>query len=113
MKMRKYVTLNSKEVQEALFKAGFNWGGYKEEVMHLDKPLIYINSFKSAGLMYSSDFEALNRVIKENWIIINPENIIKDPYQLDGAVQPEKMIEIGDKEYSESTIKAALKEYVK
>ncbi|KKN56642.1 hypothetical protein LCGC14_0570540 [marine sediment metagenome] len=112
--MRKYVTLNSKEVQEALFTAGFGWadtGG--KTVLHLDMPLVYMNSFGAGRLTYSLQFARLNRDVEEGYIAVNPRDVVDDPFQFDGAVQPEKMIEIGDKEYSESTIKAALKEYVK
>ncbi len=108
--MKKYVTLNSEAVQLALFKARFFWATDGRKVFGLSSCLLFINSSMGAGrLTDGNNFAYLNKAFEDNCIAINPEDIIANPFQLDGATKPEKMITIDDQEWSENTIRAALK----
>lgn len=124
--MKKYVTFvkdeeESRQVQEALFRAGFKWldGGGVQHTKH--NRFIFIGGVVSgtdcSGRIHRvSDEEytkVMGRVKAGDFTPINANSIISNPFQLDGATPPEKMITVAGKEYSESTIKAALQEYVK
>ena len=110
--MKKYITLNSKEVQEALFKADFSWGFEGKAVMFVDKSFLFI--YEDGYLTYTDSFEYVAEKLKtKDYIVINSAAIIKDPYQLERSKQPEKIIKINNKKWPESTITKALKAYIK
>ena len=117
--MKKYVTFvkdaeESRKVQEALFRAGFVWGadteGYVQRTSH---HFISMNYACLGALSSGSSFrEVVRRGRDLHWEAIDASDIISDPFQLDGAKQPEATVDIDGKEFSVSTIKAALKQYV-
>ena len=107
--MEKYVTLNSEVVKLALSKAGFTWHTHDVDNNAL---FLFINSIEPRKLSQNASISHLARRLKEGYIAIDPKYIIKDPFQLDGAKQPEKMIVVDGVEVSESTIKVALKAHV-
>jgi hypothetical protein len=116
--MKKYVTFvkdaeESRKVQEALFSAGFSWMCGRKSVKHTEYNFLDINFLGSVGcITYTSVFSAVQeRIVDDGEIAINAADIIADPFQLDGAKQPEEMIDIDGKAWSKSTIKAALKQY--
>jgi len=119
--MKKYVTfvkseVESQKVQEALFGAGFEWGAVRgcNIVANCEFPFISLNWCDISGnITCSSDYAYHFNSDEDNVFYINAEDVIANPFQLDGAKKPEKMIAVYGKEYSESTIKAALQEYVK
>ena len=112
--MKKYVTFvkdeeESKAVQEALVKAGFGWLVSGQIIQHQDNHFLYIE-----GLSITScdDFKHITMDITDGHVAINAADIIENPFQLDGAKKPEPTHTIAGKEYSESTMLSALREYV-
>lgn len=105
--MKKYVTLNGKEVQKALIGAGFKWHSGNQRVNCLGSTFLFITDGR---LSHANNFIYTVAQIKSyDYIPINPGDIIANPFALDGAKQPEKIIMIEGKEVSESTIAMALK----
>lgn len=99
------------EMQEKLFKAGFAWSTSGKTVINEDFYFLFINPRGYSGyLTQASDFQQAALLVKDGAIPLVHDF---DPFELDGATKPEKMIEIDGKDYSESTIKKALQEYVK
>ena len=83
--MKKYVTLNSRAVQEALGSAGF------EPLLDisLKYPILFINGIEGSGrLGFDDNIVYTSDKIKEGYIAIDPADIIADPYALDGATKP-------------------------
>jgi hypothetical protein len=113
--MKKYVTFvkdaeESRKVQEALFSAGFKWRGIEgATIAHTDKSFIHINYDRAAKITWEHTIVKALEGARQT--PINAKDIIYDPFQLDGAKQPEEMIDIDGKAWSKSTIKAALKQY--
>lgn len=115
--MKKYVTFvkdeeTSRQVQKALFEAGFSWTSGDTKTMFEKFKFLVVNWNSNGYFSVRSTIEELNSV-PSPIEFIDSSNIIANPFQLDGAKQPGKMIEVDGKEYSTSTIKAALQEYVK
>ena len=120
--MKKYVTFvkdaeESRKVQEALFKAGFRWacGSKTDEVVFTygAPEFLEVNNHGSNNITrVTGNSFAIYQDYLPVITLINAKDIISNPFQLDGAKQPEKQITIKGKEYSESTIHAALQEYV-
>lgn len=105
--MKKYVTHvrdeeERKAVIAAIEKAGFEtYGGasYTQECLF----------FGAEKILQQSDVGyAIRTATKKGDVFIEAEDIISDPFQLDGATKPEKTHVIDGKEISESTIKTAL-----
>ena len=111
--MKEYVTFVANKqqsicVQEALFDAGFEWCGSGNQISCTDAPFIYIDSDGSISQGQSFVFASEAKYIK-----IDSDEIISNPFQLEGAKksEPELTMTVGGKEFSESTIKAALAQY--
>lgn len=112
--MKRYVTFvkneeESRDVQEALMSAGFEQTGGGKKLKGLDMPFLFIDP----KINRVNDFTTVCQyILSGEYTVVNAYRIIADPFQLDGAKKPEQMIEIDGKEFSVSTIKAALRDYV-
>lgn len=103
----------SMAVQDILFKVGFHWGSNEKSHRHITENFLTVDS--GMGITYCGDFKWAVANFKSGnvGVALNASNVINDPMCVPGAKSPEKMITIGGREYSESTIKAALREYAK
>lgn len=109
--MKQYVTFvkdaeESRQVQEALCRAGFLWGGTGEpRVDYLGYNFIRINYYGRGSLECGGDFDHNAKFIaSDGYIPFSANRIIDNPFQLDGAQQAEKMITVGGNEYPESLL---------
>lgn len=99
----------SEKVQRQLFAAGIKWHGPPGQegcVHYTDYQFLYVRR----GIL-SGDYSfhgAVNSVKNQDTIPLDAR-MVSDHFK---PLPPETMITIDGKEYSESTIKAALKQYV-
>lgn len=112
--MKKYVTFvkdeeESRKVQEAVFRAGFNWRFPAPDGVAIhchDAPeFIEFNCHGERMItrVASRSFSIMQQYLSE-YTLVDAFAIINDPFQLDGAKQPEKMISVEGKEYAESRL---------
>jgi len=91
----------SKDVQEALFRAGFSWGcdGRDQEVKTRDEWFLVVNSRFNKSMSYGQDSPYHMRQILDNGsILISSQEVIADPFQLDGATKPARELTMEDLE---------------
>ena len=109
--MKQYVTFvkdeeESRKVQEALSMAGFDTLGG-----HHYGPFVFFGN--DILMSWGDDFVCVMDYEQgRTYTAVNAAYVIKDPFQLEGANRPDPTHVIDGKEYSESTILSALREYV-
>ena len=116
--MQKYVILmrncvEGLDIQEKLLQAGFRWAGNEPPHHSIDLPyFLFINGMEG-GLSHSSDFlYTAKRIKNDTKVLEDVQFTLTDAFSLEGATLPGKMITVNGKEFSESTLVAALKQYV-
>ncbi len=115
-KIKKYIILvnsseQSRKVQHILFYSGFKWEDDKyggQHLKHLGIPFLYLNHKEVGTIICSSNFKGVAINISNGYIPLHAEDIISNPYQLDGAELPEQTIMIHGKEIAMPIIQAAL-----
>lgn len=94
--MKKYVIAVgsakiSKQVQEALFRAGFKWKYGEKHASYLSSPLIVLSCNNDRMLAHGDDVGWHSDAIRnKGYILISSQEVIADPFSLDGAVKPAK-----------------------
>ena len=75
----------SRDVQEALFRAGFRWCTDSTIVESTGSPLLVL---AKGRLTHSSLSCARTNDIRNGYNLISSQEVIADPFQLDGATKP-------------------------
>ena len=89
----------SREVQEALFRAGFSWGNGGKRVQHTHGQILLLNSYGNGELLYNCDSSTADKDIKrEGHLLVTSQEVIADPFQLDGDTKPAKDMTMEDLE---------------
>ncbi len=96
-------------VQEALFKAGFCWSSQierreKPRPLHTEYPFIRTHEYGYMTLEGCRPFTTAAEYIASGHVAVEASDVIENPFQLFGAKQPEKMIEVKGKQYTESRL---------
>ena len=100
--MKKYVIAVgsakiSKQVQKALFKAGFGWDCGGASVQEMDRPFIYVNYGGKSELLYGTHGSTITRdIIKKDVIVLSSQEVISDAASLDGAKYPAKEMTVAE-----------------
>ena len=100
--MKKYVIAVgsakiSKQVQKALFKAGFGWDCGGKSLQEMDRPFIYVNYFSSGVLLYGDNGSTVTKdIIKKDIIVLSSQEVISDAASLDGAKKPVKEMTVAE-----------------
>lgn len=117
--MQKYVILmrncvEGLDIQEKLLQAGFRWCSNEPPHHSMDLPyFLFINGMGGGQLSHSSDFlYTAKRIKNDTKVLQDVQFTLADAFSLEGATLPEKMITVNGKKFSESTLVAALKQYV-
>jgi hypothetical protein len=88
----------SEQVQKALFSAGFSWR-YESIVSEKGQPFLFVNSADGAGhITYSDERCHITKKINDGAILISSQEVISDPFQLDGAKSPVKEMTVAELE---------------
>ena len=97
----------SERVQEVLFAAGVRW--YRESralTKHLKKPFLYVS--RGGEFTFGASFECVGRKEKHR-LFLNAADVTPERFP---PLPKEVIHNVGGKELSESTILAAMKQYV-
>ena len=80
----------SREVQEALFRAGFHWMVDDQNIRSPSSRFLSLNWCDDVGCITHSNSSASETagILKEGAILISSQEVIADPFQLDGATKP-------------------------
>ena len=98
----------STKVQTALFSVGIRWASVGKEIF---RPESHFLTIENGELTYCDNFKWIVKYAYALCLVpLNAIDVITDPLIVDGA-KKQTMHTINGKEFSESTIAAALKEY--
>ena len=79
----------SREVQEALFRAGFIWQNGDRVVDCTSRPFLILNAYMQGGIAYDDNTQYQEAQIRNgSRKLISSQEVIADPFQLDGATKP-------------------------
>ena len=88
----------STKVQEALFKAGFEWelcGGRR--VRRLEKRFITVNIVYNRTITWSNNSMSVTHAINQRGrTLLSAQEVIENPFQLEGAKQPVKEMTVAE-----------------
>ena len=100
--MKKYViAVGSEEistqVQEALFRAGFKWELGGKRVTHTHDSFLFVSYFVDGILIRdSSSYDVVRDIKKGGVILLSSQEVIENPFQLDGAKKPVKEMTVAE-----------------
>jgi hypothetical protein len=94
MSMQKYIIAVgseeiSREAQESLFRAGFSWRYDKKAVQFTEDTFLQVN-FGDRVITRESRASDNTGFIQDGAILISSQEVIENPYSLDGAMKPMK-----------------------
>jgi hypothetical protein len=79
----------SEKVQKALFSVGFKWQDAGQVVKHTDSSFLAVSLWRDGNLTHGDYSSTHTQLIRdENAILIASQDVIGDPFQLDGAKKP-------------------------
>jgi hypothetical protein len=98
----------SRRVQEALFAAGGSWQCGKAIVEFTSYRFMFIKNKRISADMIDLYARSVKEINSNELKFIDPEDVIEDPYILDGfeRLEPETMIDVDGVPLSMSTLKA-------
>jgi hypothetical protein len=89
----------SEAVQLALFSAGFAWGMGDETVRNTDGHFLCVNFNSNKNLSYGNESVFHTRIVREEGVIlISSQEVIKNPFALEGAKNPVKEMTVAQLE---------------
>jgi hypothetical protein len=87
----------SRQVQEALFTAGFQWSHSGQRVRHTDVPFITV--WGDRDITRGGEASYISREIQKGFVrLISSQEVIANPFQLDGAKSPVKEMTVEELE---------------
>lgn len=117
--MKKYVVFARDdaefvELQNALFSVGIEWVGTLNERQYYAMPCFFEITGGSINNNNGQSFLRAGARLSGGFIAVDAKSVIADPFQIEGANQPEKMVTLScGRELSESTIIEDIRHYVK
>ena len=89
----------SRKVQKALFEVGFTWsGGMGKSANRTDAEFLTLGFRDHDSMLITADDggKMHERFIREGATLLSSQEVIKNPFQLDGAKQPVKEMTVAE-----------------
>ena len=87
----------SEQVQEALFRAGFGWWGDETRVQYTYDAFLVLHCNTEMHLAHGSESQYHSKMVRDGvWVLISAQDVIKNPFQLDGAQKPVKEMTVAE-----------------
>jgi hypothetical protein len=86
----------SRKVQAALFSAGFTWESCGQQIDNVKDRFLFVHYFDDNVIIRDSNSLDATKDIRKGCVLISSQEVIADPFQLDGAKSPVKEMTVAE-----------------